>query len=113
MAETTTSAPQGLIHHPLASQGRKLEADTDHLIARTGAGGMLLIHVPPGDYPYEVHGLAEFLICLTGHLMVETDTGESLRAEAGEMIEVSAGVSHRFGAASDAVILTYAQKSPE
>jgi uncharacterized cupin superfamily protein len=97
------------ILHPLSRDGRALPADTDHLLANTAAGSLLLLHVPPGDYCYESHVRNEYLICLNGHLVLETDACRTA-AGVGEMIEVPAGVRHRFAADCDAVLLTVTQQ---
>ena len=98
------------ILHSLARQGRKLPADTDHLLAHTAAGSLLLLHVPPGDYHHESHARIEYLVCLVGRLVLETAAGRT-EAGVGEMIEIPAGVSHRFAADCDAVLLTVTQQA--
>lgn len=99
------------IHHPLPELGRSLPADTDHLLARTNPGAMLLIHIPPGDYPYEVHALSEYLLCLQGRLVLEGEGGQRAEATVGQMLEIPPGLRHHFAAESDAVILTLVQKA--
>ncbi len=96
--------------HPLARQGRQLPADTDHELAAIGRGSLLLIHVPPGEYAFEQHALAEFIVCIDGRIGIETADGIRQSAMVGEMIEITAGVRHRFASDSDAVILTLAQR---
>ncbi|HEY9103221.1 cupin domain-containing protein [Chitinimonas sp.] len=98
--------------HPLPELGRGLPADTDHLLARIGPGAVLLIHVPPGDYPYEVHQQSEYLVCLQGRLVLEGEGGQRAEAAVGQMLEVPPGLRHHFAAESDAVILTVVQKAP-
>lgn len=99
-------------HHPLPATGRDLPADTDHLLAQTSTGALLLIHIPPGSYALERHAMPEYIVCLQGRLQMEAKGGERCSASAGEMIEVPAGLSHRFAADCDAVVMTLAQRSP-
>ena len=98
-------------HHPLPATGRSLPPDTDHLLAQTSSGALLLIHVPPGVYAFERHAMPEYVVCLQGQLRMEAERGVRCSAEAGEMIEVPAGRSHRFGADCDAVVVTLAQRA--
>ena len=104
------------IHHPLPATGRSLAADSDHLLARTSPGALLLIHLPPGAYAFEQHAMPEYIVCLQGRLQMEAEReaegGARCSATAGEMIEVPPGLSHRFAADCDAVVLTVAQKAP-
>jgi quercetin dioxygenase-like cupin family protein len=99
-------------HHPLPSEGRALAPDSDHLLARTSAGALLLIHIPPGGYALEQHATPEYIVCLNGTLKMEAEGGERCCAIAGEMIEVPAGLSHRFAVDCDAVVMTLAQRAP-
>lgn len=99
-------------HHPLPRDGRALDADSDHLLARTSTGAMLLIHIPPGAYAFEQHAMPEYIVCLNGTLKMEADDGERCSAAVGEMIEVPPGLSHRFAADCDAVVMTLAQRAP-
>ena len=98
-------------HHPLPRDGRALEADSDHLLARTSAGALLLIHIPPGAYALERHAMPEYIVCLQGVLKMETEDGKACSAAVGEMIEVPPGLSHRFAADCDAVVMTLAQRA--
>ena len=100
-----------LILHSLAWYGRDLPADTDHELAAIGRGSLLLIHVPPGDYAFEQHALPEFIVCIDGRIGIETSDGDLQNASVGQMIEITAGVRHRFASDSDAVILTLAQRA--
>jgi|GEM_PF-2084802 len=104
--------PTGFILHPLAAEGVALPADKDHLLARTAPGALLLIHVPPGDYAFEVHRAAEYIVCLDGVLVLESEDGGRCAVPAGAMAEVPPGLRHRFAADSRAVILTIAQSAP-
>ncbi len=97
--------------HALPANGRNLPADTDHLLTRTTAGALVLIHVPPGDYAYEVHGLPEFIICVDGTFMIEADDGRREVAERGQMIEIPPQLRHRFAPESNAVIITLTQSA--
>jgi mannose-6-phosphate isomerase-like protein (cupin superfamily) len=97
--------------HALPADGRRLPADTDHLLTRTTAGALLLIHVPPGDYAYEVHRLSEFIICVDGTFIIEADNGARAKAECGQMIEIPPGLRHRFAPESNAVIITLTQNA--
>jgi quercetin dioxygenase-like cupin family protein len=99
-------------HHPLPHDGRALKADSDHLLARTSAGAMLLIHIPPGAYALEQHAMPEYIVCLQGLLQMEAADGERCSAAVGEMIEVPPGLSHRFADDCDAVVMTLAQRAP-
>jgi quercetin dioxygenase-like cupin family protein len=99
-------------HHPLPTIGRGLTADTDHLLAQTSAGALLLICIPPGSYALERHAMPEYIVCLQGELRMEAEDGGRCSATAGEMIEVPAGLSHRFAADCDAVVMTLAQRAP-
>lgn len=99
-----------LIHHPLATFGSTLPADSDHLLAITSAGALLLIHVPEGDYGFEEHSQPEFIVCLQGQLDMETNDGQEVTALAGEMIEVTPGVRHRFAPGTNAVVMTLTQR---
>jgi hypothetical protein len=99
----------GFTVHPLTTLGRLQEPDVDHLLARVQASSLLLINLLPGHYPFETHAGCEYVLCLKGHLVLESDSGEIAEALGGEMIEVAAGVSHRFGVDVDAVILTVSQ----
>lgn len=99
----------GFTVHPLTTQGRTQPADVDHLLARVQASSLLLINLLPGHYPFETHVSSEYVVCLKGHLVLESASGDIAEALAGEMIEIAAGVSHRFGVDVDAVILTVAQ----
>lgn len=107
-AETRTKSA-GFVLHALPAQGRDLPADTDHLLARTGAGALLLIHVPPGEYTYESHCAPEYIVCVDGLLAMQAEHGERIMAERGQMVEVPPGLRHRFAPESNAVILTLAQ----
>lgn len=98
-------------HHPLPTTGRALPPDTDHLLAQTSPGALLLIHVPPGSYALERHAMPEYIVCLQGQLRMEAEDGERCGAAAGEMIELPAGLSHRFAADCDAVVMTLAQRA--
>ncbi|HEV8689523.1 MAG TPA: cupin domain-containing protein [Ideonella sp.] len=100
------------IHHPLPATGRTLAADSDHLVARTSPGALLLIHLPPGAYAFEHHAMPEYIVCLQGSLQMEAEGGARCSAAVGEVIEVPPGLSHRFAADCDAVVLTLAQKAP-
>jgi hypothetical protein len=97
---------------PLAREGRQLPADQDHLLARVGAGALLLINVPPGEYRFETHRLPEYILTLEGTLVLETDTAERFLVKTGEMATIAPGVSHRFASDSQAVIMTIAQQPP-
>lgn len=99
-----------LIHTRLSTFGRTLLADNDHLLAATGPGALLLIHVPEGDYAFEQHALPEFIFCMHGQLDMETNDGQEVSASAGDMIEVTPGVRHRFAPSCNAVIVTLAQR---
>lgn len=99
-------------HHTLPHTGRGLPADTDHLLAQTAAGALLLIHIPPGSYALERHAMPEYIVCLQGELRMDAEGGERCVASSGEMIEVPAGLSHRFAADCDAVVMTLAQRAP-
>lgn len=93
--------------------GRSLLADRDHLLSPTRAGALLLLHIPPGDYPFEQHACSEFIVCLDGQMQLEADHGThrvQVTASVGQMIEVPPDVRHRFGPASDGVLLTLAQR---
>ena len=98
------------IHHPLATLGRTLPADQDHPLAQTHAGALLLIHIPPGDYPFEVHRSTEYLLCMQGRLVLEGEGGQRADMNTGEMLEIPPGLKHRFASESDAVIVTLVQK---
>lgn len=98
-------------HHPLPHSGRGLAADADHLLARTSAGALLLIHIPPGSYALEQHAMPEYIVCLQGLVRMEAEGGECCSAAAGEMIEVPPGLAHRFAADCDAVVMTLAQRA--
>ena len=100
--------PVTFTHHALPATGRALPADTDHLLAKTNAGALLLIHLPPGGYPLERHAMPEYIVCVQGRLAMESEAGERCAAMPGEMIEVPAGLSHRFATDCDAVVLTLA-----
>ncbi len=102
---------KGFLLHALPADGQKLAADTDHLLARTTAGALLLIHVPPGEYAYEVHQRTEFIVCVDGTFMIESDNGARAKAEQGQMIEIPPGLRHRFAPESNAVIVTLAQNA--
>jgi mannose-6-phosphate isomerase-like protein (cupin superfamily) len=97
--------------HALPTDDRNLSADTDHLLTRTTAGALLLIHVPPGEYAYEVHRLPEFIVCVDGTFMVESGDGKQVKAERGQMIEIPPGLRHRFASESNAVIITLTQNA--
>lgn len=97
--------------HALPTDGRNLPADTDHLLTRTTAGALVLIHVPPGEYAYEVHGLPEFIICVDGTFIIEADDGRREVAERGQMIEIPPQLRHRFAPESNAVIITLTQSA--
>jgi quercetin dioxygenase-like cupin family protein len=99
-------------HHALPDTGRQLPADADHLLAQTLPGALLLIHIPPGTYALERHAMPEYIVCLQGQLQMEAESGDRCGATAGEMIEVPAGLSHRFAADCDAVVMTLAQRPP-
>ena len=105
----TTTESACFVLHALPAQGRDLPADTDHLLARTGAGALLLIHVPPGEYAYESHSLPEYIVCVDGLLAMQAEHGVRIMAERGQMVEVPPGLRHRFAPESNAVILTLAQ----
>jgi quercetin dioxygenase-like cupin family protein len=102
---------RAFIHHALGQAGRALLPDTDHLLARTNAGALLLIHVPPGEYPFEEHAATEYIVCINGRIELESDNHALAHASAGDMLEIPPGLRHRFGKTSDAVILTIAQEA--
>jgi mannose-6-phosphate isomerase-like protein (cupin superfamily) len=97
--------------HTLPADGRKLPPDTDHLLTRTTAGVLLLIHVPPGEYAYEVHRLPEFIVCVDGTFVIESESGRQAKAGCGQMIEIPPGLRHRFAPESNAVIITLTQNA--
>jgi quercetin dioxygenase-like cupin family protein len=97
--------------HRLADKGRALPADTDHLLARTGPGALLLVHVPPGEYPYESHRMPEFIVCVAGRLVMDSEDGQTVEAATGDMVEIPPGLCHRFAARADAVLLTVVQQA--
>ena len=97
--------------HALPADGRKLPADTDHLLTRTTAGALLLIHVPPGEYAYEVHRLTELIVCVDGTFIIEAEDGARVKAECGQMIEIPPELRHRFARESNAVIITLTQNA--
>lgn len=103
-------SPPPLAVHRLPSLGRGLVADVDAPLAALGPGALLLLHVPPGVYPWERHGAPEYVVCLHGHVHLEDDQGLAVRAAAGEMVEVLSGVRHRFAEDSDAVLLVVTQR---
>ena len=95
--------------HALPAEGRQLPADTDQLLMPVTAGSLLLINLPPGEYAYESHRAPELIVCLTGTLIMQDETGFRLSAQPGEMIEIPVGLSHRFAPDCDAVVLTLTQ----
>lgn len=97
------------IIHPLTEQGRSLPPDCDHLLAKIQPAQLLLINITPGVYAYEHHPCSEYLLCMSGRLILETDTGLQASISQGQMIEIPPGLKHRFAAESDAVIVTVAQ----
>jgi quercetin dioxygenase-like cupin family protein len=97
--------------HALPNVGRDLPPDADHLLTRISAGALLLIHVPPGEYAYEVHRLPEFIVCINGTFIIESDNGRQAKAERGQMIEIPPGLRHRFASESNAVIITLTQNA--
>jgi quercetin dioxygenase-like cupin family protein len=98
--------PNFIVHNHV-ELGRSFPGDCDALITRFTSGSMLLIHVPPQEgYAYEVHAAPEYIICLNGTLKMESQHGQAVSVNAGDMIEVPVGLFHRFAADSDAVILT-------
>lgn len=112
ITEVDASTMSSFKHHPLPASGRALPPDTDHALAQTAAGALLLIHIPPGSYAFERHAMPEYIVCLQGQLRMEAEDGERCEADAGEMIEVPAGLSHCFAADCDAVVMTLAQRAP-
>lgn len=106
---SSLSKSAGFVLHTLPAQGRALPADTDHLLARTHAGELLLIHVPPGEYAYESHSSPEYIVCVDGQLVMQAEHSARIVAERGQMIEVPPGLRHCFAPESNAVILTLAQ----
>ena len=99
--------------HELSNIGRSLEADKDQLISVLTGGNLLLTRIPKGVYAFEHHAKTEFIFCVDGHIILETDQDEMVLANAGQLIEVSPETRHRFGAQSDAVIVTITQTKSE
>lgn len=99
----------GFIIYSLAEQGRALPPDCDHLLAKIQPAQLLLINIPPGVYAYEHHSCSEYLLCMSGRLILETDNGLKATISQGQMMEIPPGLKHRFAAESDAVIVTIAQ----
>ncbi|MBV8047165.1 MAG: cupin domain-containing protein [Paludibacterium sp.] len=97
------------ILHALPAQGRRQVPDTDHVLAQINASQLLLINLVPGEYAFEVHPRAEYLLCLTGTLVLEDEHGRQAAAREGEMVEIPPGLRHRFAPTADAVIVTVAQ----
>ncbi|TDR77783.1 cupin domain-containing protein [Paludibacterium purpuratum] len=95
--------------HTLPAAGRLQEPDTDHVLATVRASQLLLINLVPGSYAFESHAHSEYLLCLSGTLVLEDDAGGQAAAQVGEMIEIPPGLRHRFAPTSDAVIVTVAQ----
>jgi quercetin dioxygenase-like cupin family protein len=108
-----TPFKKNLTLHELSNIGRSLEADKDQLISALTGGNMLLTHIPKGVYAFEQHTNTEFIFCVDGHIVLETDQDDMALANAGQLIEVSPGTRHRFGAQSDAVIVTLTQTKSE
>lgn len=99
------------ILHSLPKQGRLQIPDTDHVLASLPPSQLLLINLVPGLYSFESHARTEYILCLSGTLVMEDEAGQHLQAGAGEMIEIAPGLRHRFASVSDAVIMTVAQNA--
>nr|WP_242533330.1 cupin domain-containing protein [Niveibacterium umoris] len=69
----------------------------------------MLIHVPPGAYAFEQHVADEWIVCVSGRLVMETADGGRATANAGDLLHVPAGLAHRFAQDADAVVLTLSQ----
>ncbi|MBX9900105.1 MAG: cupin domain-containing protein [Burkholderiaceae bacterium] len=108
-----TPYKKNLTLHELSHIGRSLEADKDQLVSALTGGNMLLTHVPKGIYAFELHANTEFIFCVDGHIILETDQDEMVLANAGQLIEISPQTRHRFGAQSNAVIMTITQTKSE
>ena len=98
-----------MIIHKLPSLGQTLLADTDFLLTKLQAGSLLLIHLPPGSYAFESHPTPEFIVCLDGQLVMESQEGNKQIAQTGEMIEIPIGLVHRFAEDCNATVLTITQ----
>ncbi|TIC86904.1 cupin domain-containing protein [Crenobacter intestini] len=66
---------------------------------------MRLCRVEPGEHAYEAHPATEFIVCLQGALLLEDADGGRVQADPGEVIEIPAGVRHRFAPPCDAAIM--------
>ncbi len=98
-------------HLALPTLGRGLAADRDHALAALGPGHLVLLHVPPGDWPWERHAGPEFLVCLQGRLQLQCEGGPDLAAGPGEMLALPPGLAHRFAPSCNAVLLVLTQAS--
>ncbi len=98
-----------MIVHKLPTLGRTLPADADFLLKELQTGSLLLIHLPPGTYAFESHQTPEFIVCLEGQLIMESQEGNIQTAKTGEMIEIPIGLSHRFAENCNATVLTITQ----
>jgi quercetin dioxygenase-like cupin family protein len=89
----------------LVTLGRSLPIDADHRLRQVEGGTLLLLHLKPQEYAEETHAREETIIVLEGTCQLVTREGVT-EVKAGMCLHVPPGVPHRFGEASDAVLLT-------
>lgn len=76
-----------------------------------GPSEMRLCTVTPGEHTFETHHAVEFIVCLKGELVMETEDGGLVQAETGEVIEIPPGVVHRFAPQCAASVMRLTQQA--
>jgi len=96
----------------LFSAARAAPADSDIVITHEPQGNVVVIRLEKGrTYDFELHQHTEVITCLSGSFVLET-AEKSYPVNTGCAIRVPVGVRHRWGAQSEAVVLTHFGKSP-
>lgn len=102
---------QSRIHvESLLDRAQRLGVDQDDLLSKLAAPSVLLIRLAPQEFPFETHQVQERILCLQGVFSLDHYVGDeplrSVRVPQGSLALIPPGVTHRFSADSEAVILT-------
>jgi len=86
---------------------REAPCDSDVVVTHESQGPVVVLRLEKGrTYDFEVHQQTEISSCISGSFVLET-AEKNYVVHPGSAIRVPAGVRHRWGAQSEAVVLTH------